>query len=200
VFLSSRTGAVGLYGGHGGLRLVGGREYRGDGSWHHGLGAHGCAAGILERERATIEGVVMERSRLDAGGCSLRRRVVELPRGEEAAEDSGFSGWSLLPKRNRGGLIAMAVESREMAGAIASALGLIDGRLGRGRGGGGCRGSLLRAGEVRTGAWDEAGSLTRAEMRRRLSQSSDAPPASCAPNWTTRDARSLVQCMRLDMR
>jgi hypothetical protein len=43
----------------------------------------------------------------------------------------------------------------------------------------GVGGAWVRASEVRISAWDEAGSLTRAEMRRRLftveSSTSDAP-------------------------
>lgn len=61
----------------------------------------------------------------------------------------------------------MFIVSREMEGAIAASLELVDGR-GRGRERIERRGSLLGASEVRIGALDEAGSLTRAEMRRRF--------------------------------
>jgi hypothetical protein len=49
----------------------------------------------------------------------------------------------------------------------------------------GVGGAWVRASEVRISAWDEAGSLTRAEMRRRLFTVKNS--TSDAPIWTTRD-------------
>ena len=139
----------------------------------------------------------------DSGGCRDSQGVMRVVTPcvlawwscrvvrDEVAE-GGTGRQSLLPNgqlsESESNCTAVARDGRRDRDVAGSD---IDGRC-RGREGVGCRGSLRRASEVRIGAWDEAGSLTRAEMRRRLSPSSDAPPASCAPIWTTRGLLSLL--------
>lgn len=113
-----------------------------------------------------------------------------LSRGPELRE-------SLLPNRAMG---------LGLAGTAQLSAGARDGMSGRGvamkSGGRGCARGNKRGGvgscEVRIGAWDEAGSLTRAEMRRRLSPSSSAnTPPSELPVWLRHGMRPRAAALRL---